>query len=199
MPASTSGYAVFQADPTFDFTSGGNRVRMRMLEMDDLVRLDLVEQLDMLKGTVEEDHIKRVKGSPQDHKKKAQTKAQIAAAEDLATAELLRDKGKFANLSSAIDRVVAEVVLNPVVVAPYRAIVGTDNTTTYELIPYADRDPNTVYTSSVPMAVKMDIFGRAMEGMSDLQPFRQGSEEAVGAVVDEPVLEDPAVSDTANV
>lgn len=155
----------------------GQLCQVKMLDMEDLVELDIVDQVDEL-GLVVSDHEEAAKGKPMDRQKKKPTKKEAAAAQDKAAKEVMRDKKRFKVMAQVADKVVAHCVLQPKIVLH----VTEDADGELIPIPYDERDPSLVYTDAIPFNDKMFIFDDVFEGTEDLKSFRDGSEPVVESV-----------------
>jgi len=166
---------------TFDFkTPSGQTCLIRRLEVDDLVDLDILSEIDRLSTLVNSDHIEPVMGGrkvPSDRKPKALTAAQKKKQEDESLIKLMSNKDDFRMLSWVIDRVVTAAVVQPVVVSSY-----TGDKEEHDKISLADRDPDSIYTDSIPFQDRMEIFNSAIGRMDGLARFRDQQTEVMGDV-----------------
>lgn len=179
-----------------DLPSGG-KVQVRMLEVEDLIELEIMDKMDELGGIVQTDHIDRVKGTnkPTDRPKKKPTKAEQAdldakrdAEETKKFLELVKDKKRFTPLQHVIDKVIAFSVMQPKIRLAFEDAMAESPdgpVKTAVKIPIGDRDPLALYTDNMKFEDKMHIFGIVLPGTESMKSFRPGSQEALGDVADE--------------
>lgn len=179
-----------------DLPSGG-KVQVRMLEVEDLIELEIMDKMDELGGIVQTDHIDRVKGTnkPSDRPKKKPTKAEQVALDEKRDKEetqrfldLVKDKKRFTPLQHVIDKVIAFAVVQPVINLAFEDAMAESPdgpVKTAVKIPMKDRDPLSLYTDNMKFEDKMHIFGVVLPGAESMKTFRSESTESVGDVADE--------------
>lgn len=167
--------------------------QIRSIQMEDLADLGIIDQLDFLGQLVDTHQVQRVKGSnkPSDRPKKKPTKAELAAADEQNTMELLKDKSKFKTMIELIDKIVCAVVVQPAISSAYRETGEERNEQgdvkkLYEKIPYSDRQSGVIYSDTINLEDKMEIFDVGFSGVKKMSNFRNESGEAVGDVDDQP-------------
>lgn len=90
------------------------------------------------------------------------------------TKDLAKDQESILDMLDAVDRVVAEIVVEPKV--RYHKEDGRS-------IPESDRDEDFLYTDDVDVNDKMFLFNFAVGGSTDLERFRRELESGVGDVL----------------
>lgn len=164
-----------------DLPSGG-KVQVRMLGIEDLVELGILDQMDMFGSLVQTEHVDRVKGGPKkpgDRQPKKLTKAQTEEQELKAVTDLMKDKEKFGPMSQSIDRVISFAILKPSVKFAFVEVDGK-----LKKIDLTMRDEGQLYSDNLGLEDKMHVFGFVLPGGEAMKPFRQGRIEAVGDVED---------------
>jgi hypothetical protein len=195
-------YGIKTVNPFMDLdVPSGSTVQIRVLGVEDLVSMGIVEQFDTLGVLVQSEHVDRVKGTkkPSDRPKKKLTKAQQAAAEeqesDAAIMKLLADPAGFQNMQVLIDRVVAKSLVQPKVRLAYNeeTVVSHDGSgaaqhkvklVSHDETDLDKRDKGTIWTDQIEFADRMAIFAASMPDSDKMAPFRPGSKEGVGDMGD---------------
>lgn len=128
----------------------------RKLQMQDIIKLGIIDEMDMFTEF-------------------AATMGDAAAAgnED-ASLSIIKDKERFAKVVEIVDKVVAEVVLEPHLVRP----VKKDENGEEIDLPSSEYEDGVIYTSYVDFNDRMHIFGMVFSGET-IDQFREESEEAV--------------------
>lgn len=175
--------------------SSGGLVQVQPLTVEDMVELDVLEQMDLLGGIVQTDHIERVQGTkkPTDRPKKKPTKAEKAKAEadeDERSTQLMKDlmgdPVKWGSLRTTIDRIVHKAVLQPSIGLAYHEdlVDGKTKFTPHSNQDRAERDNDRPWTDQLPLEDKMHLFSVCLPSQDKMAPFREGSTEDVGDVAD---------------
>jgi hypothetical protein len=161
----------------YDFTCPSGQVcQVKRVGLSDLLQAGLLDEMDTLGDLMQTNVVQPAKGKgPQDRQPKKPTKAQAAAAEEQAVADLMKNPKQFAAMSRLLERVVAVMVVQPKVVSPWdgdKKIV--------------DRVEGVIYTDSIRFEDQMALFGEAMgdKQMDAIASFRDGAVEGVESVED---------------
>lgn len=158
--------------------------QIRKLQMEDLVTMGIMDQMDSLGLTVQEQHVERVKGTnkPSDRPAKKLTKAEAAAAEEKQLNDLLRDPKKFITMTGLMDKIIVNCVVQPPICDAFHEVMQEDGSMERERIRPEDRDSKRVYTDSIGIDDKTAIFDFSFSGVQKFDAFREGSGEDVGDV-----------------
>lgn len=152
-------------ESTFDFRCpSGQLCLLRNIDVPDLLSDGLLQQLDSLTSIVSE-------GMPKKPLAKNSKAAAVREAEEngkILDAMKSRSPEEMKTLFSMVNRVVTLAVVKPVV-AP---------------VPDGERVSGVVYVDTVNFADRMAIFGKVMEGTSNLQQFRESSGESARSLED---------------
>lgn len=145
-----------QVKESFDLTlPSGAHVRVRELEVSDLIDLGVLDILDTFTQKV------LPKNATEAKKKKAD--------EEFAN-NLVRDKEKFTGMMDVVDAVCARAIVEPKVLIekdPDKVVEGS------------------FYAHLIPMDDRMEVFGAAVKSMDGLFPSGDGQAEAVEPVAGE--------------
>ena len=171
-----------------DFTTpSGQTCQIRVVSIETLAELGILDQLDVLTNSVSAEIIAPARGKkPQDHQKKAPTKAEIAAAEEAVKSS--EGGGIFGGFTLAqiiplidvINRAVCEIVVQPPIQRPVRMENGEEVALKTE-----EREQGIVYTDTIPLNDRTMLFNTSFGDISALASFRDGSNDDVGDVADE--------------
>lgn len=134
----------------------GQLCRVKVLEMEDIIELDLIDALDTFSGKLLED--------PRKSKKKKKDEGPMNGFMDL-----LRDKERSKKLIETINKVIPQAVVIPTVLP----------------IPAEgeERREDGLYVDRIPLPDRFTIFGATFEGFGGgMSDFREESQESVGAV-----------------
>ena len=190
MPAQYSVPPGWGQSPYQDLTlPSGHVIQVKMIDLEDLVKADLLEEFDKLSGVVEEKVAGPAKGrKPQDRAKKKPNKAEAAKAEQNSVAQMLKGDN-LGMLGGLMGRLLPILIVQPRVKSH---MVKTESGK-WETIPPDDRDEDGIYIDTVPFTDQMAILDHCMAGMDQdgLQQFREQREAAVGDVDTKPTREDP--------
>jgi hypothetical protein len=166
----------------FDFeTPSGQLCRMRRIDPTKLISMGILDQLDFLSGHVLNDLIpngrrtaaQKAKDSKENVGKSV--KEREREARDKALKEMMDSPEKIEEFTKVLDKVVVAVVMEPSLALPPQPDPEPS-----EYVP--PREEGVVYTDTIDFNDKVAIFNRATKGVSSLEQFREGSEEAVGDV-----------------
>lgn len=167
----------------------GAFVQIRVLDVEELVEMDILSEIDGLTSLVNTEHVEPATGRkriPQDRKRPAATRAEREEQEQKDASEMLatlsKDPDKFRTMLYVVDKVIVAAVLQPKNVTTCYAGYKDD----FTKIPHESREPGLIYTDSIPMNDRFEIFGEALGKMGALQTFREGQEETLGALEGEP-------------
>lgn len=173
----------------------GSLVQVKVLGVDDMISMGLLEQFDSLGALVQTEHVDRVKGTAKktDRPKKKPTKAEAAAQEEAensaAAMQLMGSPESWNNMQILIDRVVVQACVKPKVSLAYNADTimaeGLAPKTKYTAHTDADvegRNPDSVWTDTIEFADRMAIFSECLPDGEKMASFRKGSKKAVGNV-----------------
>jgi len=174
------------ADPTFEVTCpSGQKCLARKLQFTDLVELGMVDQMDTL-GLLASEHTDpkaKVKQAKDRQVSKRVLAEREAAREQDTMRGIMKDPKKFGDLILMMDKIVAEVVVAPVLTRPVRI----DEETGEEVdLTWEERTPDKVYTDTVDLGDKMHLFEVCFSGVSKVANFREEPTKDVGDVEDEP-------------
>ena len=161
-------------DGLFDITLPSGQVcQARKLEMEDVIRLNIVNELDTFSGMFEDET-------------KEEKKPEEAPSE-LDVIKKMSNSGGMDRLIKTLNTITIDRVVQPKVLpVPFKP--GTS-----EPIPHAEREPG-VYVDVIKFVDKMTIFGKVFDGLGDMADFREESETGVGDLEAQPVVETAAVS-----
>lgn len=176
-------------------TPTGAKCLVRDMVMEDLVDLDLINEIDSLTALVQTEHIDRVAGKG----RKAQQKAKQVAAESerQQMMALMKDKAKFIQMATVLDKVVMRCVISPQLFDPW--INDPNIPEGRRKLDKNERDPELAYIDYIPLADKISIFGEVFQSMDNLEKFREESASNLGAVEAQPEpAEDASGSDGAD-
>lgn len=128
----------------------------RKLQMEDIVRLGIIDEMDMFTEF-------------------AATMGEAAGAEgEDAALDLVKDKERFSKVVEIVDKVVAEVVVEPKLTRPVKK-----NKKGEEIpLPESEFKDGVIYTSFVDFNDRMHIFSTVFTGET-IDQFREESEETV--------------------
>lgn len=173
-------------------TPGRVSIIVKDLELEDMMAAGIVDQMDTL-GMIVQEKTDKAQGKTrgQGYKEKSKTKAQLAkeadaeAVSSMQAMGWMKDPVKFDAISRMLNKVIVACVLEPVFESPYIG-GGEDDGFDERKRTKEERLEGALYADYVPIADKMAIFGEVFKGLGDLEPFREGSDEAVGDMADEP-------------
>lgn len=182
MPSNESKYAAttWGGSNEYDFECpSGQMCRLRRMDPVELVGQGLLSSLDFLTGEVLANAVPN--GRKTAVQKAKESKAKVGkSAEQLeiemrqkALSELVSNPERMTKFQETLDKVLAIVVIEP----PLHPVPQPD-----ENGETPEREDGLVYTDTVEFNDKMAIFNAATSGVTKLEPFREGSEESVGAV-----------------
>lgn len=140
----------------------GQTCLVTKLQMEAIVELGLMNDLDSFTGSIIPDK----KSS-----KKKSAKQEEQDTED-SFVNALKDKTQFSKMMGTIDKVVVACVVIPAV--------------THVPAEGEERRDDVVYTDMIDFNDKLTIFGKVFDGLGGMEPFRPGSEPALGAVAESP-------------
>lgn len=164
----------------------------KRVDLTEILKQGLGEQMDTLTAYVMEKHVGRVRGrTPQDRKAKGESKKEIdvTSLSDEDFDKFMRDNpGALSASIFVMDQVLPLAVVKPVVLLHFR--MGEDGKP--ESIPAAQRKPGGIYTDTIGLEDKAFIFQWAVGGFPDAR-FRGRPADAVGDVDDGESLPVPAV------
>lgn len=160
-PYALTGWGSQSREKEKDLTlPSGQRCRVRMLGMEDILELDLLDAMD----TFSKHLIKDVKKPG-----KQETEEEDSGLEFL---KMLKDGDRMKDLRKTVDKVVPVVVLKPQVWPN----PGKNKTP----------DPGKLYVKDIDLSDKFVIFSAVFEGFGPgMADFREESEKSVGAVEEE--------------
>lgn len=145
----------------------GQLCLVKPLEMPDIIRLGIINQLDGFSALlVGEDDSKPKK--VKDHQK---TKKQIKREEEARILGVLSTGDNFETMMNTMETVVLECVLKPQIVAD-----PEDPEDMIEGVPYI---------ANVSFNDQMHIFNEVFQGLGGMEKFRSGQEASVGDVEEE--------------
>ncbi len=143
----------------FDLTlPSGQRCQVRKLEMEDILRMNLVNELDTFSAAIQVGDDKDDKRSDEERGTDVMKK-------------LTEQADGLSKFQGTMDKVIMECVQKPSV---QPAPKGNSK-----------RKPGVAYIDAIGFMDKMTIFSAVFDGMSDMESFRAESEDAVGAVESE--------------
>jgi len=186
MPSQNDYQATAWGKPKeYDFTCpSGQKCLLRKIDPFDLLAAELLDKLDFVTSVVMNKHVANAKMSNVD-RIKAQRAArekgdasELAAAKEMAAAELINDPKKLKDFQEVMESVMLFAVVAPKLTLP----PAKDE----------DRQDGEIYTDTVDFQDKMAIFSKVMEGVNVAERFRERSEELVAAVASEPGVRKPA-------
>lgn len=180
-------------EETFDIRCPSGQVcKARMLEMEDIVELDIMDAMDVLGPEVMSEEENR-KG-PRDFQKSAkQLQAEKEAKDREFMKDMTKDKTKFREMIAMVDKIVARCVILPKIHRPIKIVGDREFPIARE-----DREEGVIYTSSIGFEDKMHIFDKVFGGMEGLKSFRDESEQEMGDMADEPELPLSSVGDAGD-
>lgn len=161
----------------------GQVCRVRKLEIEDILMMDVMDEIDTLTSLVSTEHVQPAMGKKKaaDRPQKKLTKKQEADANKAAVKKLTEDPKAFATLTWMLDSVTAMAVVAPAI---YKSLEGTKGE--YTRIPDDKRKTDRTYADSVGFADKMKIFEVALGNLGEMETFRTKQESALGSVEAEP-------------
>ena len=172
-----------------DFTTpSGQTCQIRVVSIETLAELGILDQLDVLTNSVAAEIIAPARGRrPQDRQKKQPTKAEIAAAEEAVKSP--EGSGIFGGFTVAqivplidvINRAVCEIVVQPPIERPVRIMDDGEEVA----LKIEEREKGVVYTDTIPLNDRTVLFNTSFGDISALASFRNGSNDDVGDVADE--------------
>lgn len=130
----------------------------RKLQMEDIVRLGIIDQMDMFS------EFAATMGDA----------AEASASNEDTGLSLMKDKERFSAIVDIVDKVVSEVVIEPRIARPVRK---DKKGREFPLDP-SEFEDGVIYTSYVDFNDKMHIFGSVFSGET-IDQFREGPGEAV--------------------
>lgn len=175
------------APQTRDFqVPSGQTVQLRKLDVEDFAQMGILGHMDRLSSLVNENHIEpSKKRRPGDKPAKQLTKKQQAEKEAQENAESFKRMAENPdNLNMIVfmmDRVCVAGILQPALTHTYVGDVDK-----FTKIDYSDRILGRTYTDTIPFVDRMAIFQELMGDLEGLKSFRDGQDEGVGDVADEP-------------
>jgi len=173
------------ADPTFEVTCpSGQKCLARKLQFGDLVDLGMVDQMDTL-GLLASEHTDpkaKVKQAKDRQASKKVLAEREATREQDTMRGIMKDPKKFGDLILMMDKIVAEVVVAPVLTRPVRI----DEETGEEVdLAWDERKSDKVYTDTVDLGDKMYLFEVCFSGVSKIANFREEPAKDLGNLEDE--------------
>jgi hypothetical protein len=159
------------------------RVRKSM-GVSGLIKMGVLDSLDSLTGKVLGETLPKAQGRPK------------VKAEDI-----LADPKKYEDMMETVDKIVAYVVVEPVVLVSHRPVLeesgeprlSQENKPVTEEIPEEDRDEEAVYSDYIDEMDRMAIMQYALGGNAEFDRFRRESAAALDGVPDGEADEDAAV------
>ena len=173
----------------FDFECPSGQVcRLRRIDPVDLAATGLLSKLDWLTATVLNEHIPN--GRKTAAQKAKESKANVGKSKQEVEEELrakaykglLDNPDRLAKFKSTVDDVLILAVVEPPLALPPQP-TNED--------PSPSREEGQVYTDTIDFNDKMAIFNLATKGVSELEPFREGSEEPVVPVASVESIQQP--------
>lgn len=141
----------------------GQICQAQKLEMEDIIRLNIVNELDTFTGIFSD------------------SEEESTEETELESIKRLSSGGNFDRVSVTINAVLVDSVKQPVVhPIPKDPVTGLD-------IPKENRPRGPIYVDMIGFMDKMFIFGKVFDGLSSMADFRDEPDDGVGAVEAEPV------------
>lgn len=164
------------ADPYLDLTvPSGQLCQVKRVNPRVLVALGLVDSVDPLTALVDVKHIKRVGSGP------TQTR-------EIDEKSLMSDPRALVNLLDIADKLCEAIIVQPPIKRPIRLVDGKE----FDLQPH-ERVEGVIYTDMVDEMDKMFVFSWALGGSTDLEQFRERSEEIARNLLAVPEDEDSSI------
>lgn len=153
-----SKYAVtqWQSDRFEIECPSGQLCLARKLQMEDIVKLGIIDEMDMFTEFA------------------ATMGENGQAQESEAGLDIVKDKERFAKVVEIVDKVVAEVVVEPALVRPVKKNKKGNEVP----LPTDEFEDGVIYTSYVDFNDRMHIFGMVFSGET-IDGFREGPTEAL--------------------
>lgn len=137
----------------------GQKVKVRTLEMEDIIELNLLNELDTFSGFFDDEETKK-----EDENKT-----------DLDFLKSLGKDGKFKRFVETLDKVIIAGAIEPQII---QKVDPSQVQAAFEA--------GCVPVNKIPMPDKMAIFSVAFQGLGDMGDFRQGQDEGLATVEAEP-------------
>lgn len=185
-PYAATAWGQSAGDGLHDITvPSGQLVQVQRVGPTELIKLGLLEQVDVLGALVQTEHVDRVTGRGKPPKKAKDADAERA--EQMKT--LMSDPAKLLSAVELIDKVICYVVVQPKVHAvPVQRAATAEDVAEYDDLELGEefippRIPKgAVYIDTVELEDKMFIFQYVAGGTSDLESFRTQSDSAVASL-----------------
>lgn len=136
-----------------------------------LMRAGLIDQLDILGGLVQTEHVDRVDGRQSEEDLETRQRRQAM--------EILKDRSKLEAADRLMNRIICYVVVQPHIEMPE---VHDEKADRWRWIPNEERDPKLVYADTVSEEDKSFIMQFVMGGTADIATFRKEQQEAMGGL-----------------
>lgn len=138
----------------------GQRCLIKQLEMQDVLRLDIMDVIDTFTGSLlSSSEKKRKKGKVEE--------------EGADVVRLLADPENFTKMNDAVNKIVVASVLKPQI----HPIYPNDQTWF--------RKDGLIYVDSIAFNDRMEIFNASFESLGDMTPFRDEQASGLGAMAPE--------------